>query len=203
MHFGDDPPLFSKPKGWVEPPRPQPRPPPPAAPPTYVAPPQPPQPPRPPSYPSYGTDTVHVNPLTQQQQPQAAPTPSGGSMDSIWNAVLAAGSSGAGAAAASASQPPQQQQQAQPPPKVDPTPRLAEAFKAAAQATLNKRLHASLSAIAQQAAAEGDEQLRLQATLRQRGEQLQQEVAALQVGRPRRAGGWRAGEGREPHVWWL
>ena len=58
---------------------------------------------------------------------------------------------------------------------------LASARTAAA-ATLNKRLQASLAALVQQAAAEGEEQLSLQASLRQRGEQLQAEVGALQVG---------------------
>lgn len=193
MHFGSDPPLFSKPKGWVEPPRPKPpppRPPPPVAQPSWGQL-QPPQPPQQAGYNPFGgaagVGTVHNNPLVSQpQQPSSALT---GDMDSVWNAVLAAsGGAAMGAAAASSSQQQQQQQvqqppppQPQPPPKEDPAPKLAAAFRAAAAATLNKRLHASLSAIAQQAAAEGDEQLRLQATLRQRGEQLQHEVAAMQV----------------------
>jgi hypothetical protein len=78
--------------------------------------------------------------------------------------------------------PPPQQQQPLKPPRENPAAKLSSAFRSAAAASLNKRLHASLTAIAQQAAAEGEDQLKLQASLRQRGEQLQAEVAALQVG---------------------
>jgi hypothetical protein len=78
--------------------------------------------------------------------------------------------------------PPPQQQQPLKPPRENPAAKLSAAFRSAASVSLNKRLHASLTAIAQQAAAEGEDQLKLQASLRQRGEQLQAEVAALQVG---------------------
>ncbi len=99
----------------------------------------------------------------------------------MWAAMMAAQDSGSS----------EQQQQPQPPPppppveptrKEDPSPKLSAAFRSAAVASLNKRLQASLAAIAQQAVAEAEEQLGVQATLRQRGEQLQSEITALQVG---------------------
>lgn len=117
-------------------------------------------------------------PASSSQQPSSADAAGGsGGFESVWNRVMNA----------NLQEPlqPLQQVPAKPPqpPRENPSAKLAAAFRSAAQATLNKRLHASLSALAQQAAAQGDEQLQLQATLRQRGLQLQSEVAALQVGR--------------------
>lgn len=201
MHFGSDPPLFSKPKNWPAQ----------AAPAAQAA--------RPPAYASPyggypngmaaaggGDDVYHAhNPLVQpsggsfQGQPSGSSAYSGasfssrppgsnppsmeppagsGGMDEVWAAMMVnAGQQGAAAQPAAQPKPPPPQ-----PPKENPAPKLAAAFRTAAAAALNRRLHASLTAIAQQAAAEGEEQLQLQATLRQRGEQLQSEVAALQVG---------------------
>lgn len=201
MHFGEDPPLFSKPKNWGQPPPPSRPTPAPAA----------------GGYPPYGhshgpgsaaaggpaAGEVHVhNPLAQasstsfgsvgtsaggsftsQPSPAKPPPPpptDASGFGSVWAAAVAA-SAGQGGGL----QPPQQHSQPAkppPPPKVNPSAELEAAFRRAAAAALNKRLHASLTALAQRAAAEADEQLRLQATLRQRGEQLQAEVAALQVG---------------------
>ena len=116
-------------------------------------------------------------PASSSQQPSLADAAgASGGFESVWNRVMNA----------NLQEPPQPLQPvpAKPPqpPRENPSAKLAAAFRSAAQATLNKRLHASLSALAQQAAAQGDEQLQLQATLRQRGLQLQSEVAALQVG---------------------
>ncbi len=191
MHFASDPPLFSKPKNYQAPP------------PTTT-------PQSHPGYPGFAnggtvrppglaagsaaataaSDVVHGHnpivssdsfmsagskPLASSSQPTGSADLSGG-FDSVWNRMQD-----------------QMQQQPEPPqppvvvkppqpPRENPSAKLAAAFRSAAQATLNSRLHASLSALAQQAAAQGDEQLQLQATLRQRGLQLQSEVAALQVG---------------------
>lgn len=199
MHFGEDPPLFSKPKNWGQ------QSPPARPPPTAAA----------GGYQPYGlshgpgstaaggqsSGEFHVhNPLAQASSTSfssvgtsaggsftTAPSPvkprppraDAGGFESVWAAAVAA-SAGQGGG----QQPPQQQTQpAKPPqpPKVNPSAELEAAFRRAASASLNKRLHASLTALAQRAAAEAEEQLRLQATLRQRGEQLQAEVAGLQV----------------------
>ncbi|EFN51831.1 hypothetical protein CHLNCDRAFT_139682 [Chlorella variabilis] len=77
-------------------------------------------------------------------------------------------------------QPPMAQPQ---PPKENTSAKLAAAFHTAALAALNKRLHASLTAVMQQTAGQAKAQLELQGTLRQRGEQLQSEVATLQAER--------------------
>ncbi|KAL4433713.1 hypothetical protein ABPG75_000154 [Micractinium tetrahymenae] len=205
MHFGEDPPLFSKPKNWGQPPPPSPSRPTPT--------------PAPAGYPHYGlshgpgstaagpaaaADEFHVhNPLAQASSnsfssvgtsaggsfttaPSAAkpPPPAAGSggFESVWAAAVAASAGQAGGL----QPPPQHSQQPAkpaPPPKENPSAKLEAAFRSAAAASLNKRLHASLAALAQRAAGEAEEQLRLQATLRQRGEQLQAEVAALQAER--------------------
>lgn len=197
MHFGEDPPLFSKPKNWGQAPLPsRPSPPPVAA-----------------GYPPYGgaaagaaaADEFHVhNPLAQASSnsfssvgtsaggsftaaPSAGkkpppPAADPGGFENVWAAAVAA-SAGQGGGL----QPPQQHSQPAkppPPPKENPSAKLEAAFRSASIASLNKRLHASLAALAQRAAAEAEEQLRMQATLRQRGEQLQAQVAALQVSAP-------------------
>lgn len=200
MHFGGDPPLFSKPKNWNQQQAQQ----------TAAAAAAAQQ-----QFGGSGSSNVFHghNPLAAQQpsfhsagsgasyssagsgpsftsgkppasiEPPAADVASGG-FESVWARMMAA----AGAAAAAQQQPQQAAQspavapQPAQPPRENPTAKLKEAFRTAAAAALNKRLHASLTAVAQEAAAQADEQLRLQATLRQRGEQLQSEVAALQVG---------------------
>jgi len=102
-------------------------------------------------------------------------------MAAVWGAVVA--QTGMGTSQQQQQPPVAAQPPAKPPPPRDDTSKkLAVAFRQAVAASLNKRLHASLTAVAQTVAAEADEQLRLQATLRQRGERLQAEVAALQVG---------------------
>lgn len=205
MHFGGDPPLFSKPKNWN------------AGSSGNLAAATAGQPPRPPLLHPYGgtgsssvgaeaaCDTLHVhNPLAQAgpsfgslsvgnsfssagaagtkpvatAEGPAANVATAGGFESVWAAMMAASGAQEQQQPVLQQQPPMAQPQ---PPKENTSAKLAAAFHTAALAALNKRLHASLTAVMQQTAGQAKAQLELQGTLRQRGEQLQSEVATLQV----------------------
>ena len=203
MHFGGDPPLFSKPKDWNAG----------ASSGTGPAPVQPSRPAAPRPYAVVGggagagpaDDTLHVhNPLAQAgpsfgqlsgstfSSVPAKPAPSSagsdatgasgglapGGFESVWAAMMVA--SGSQEQQAPSGQPPPPPP---PPPRENPSTKLGAVFRTAAVAALNKRVQASLAAVAHRVTAQAGEQLELQATLKQRGEQLQAEVAALQAER--------------------
>lgn len=198
IQFGQDPPLFSKPPGWVPPAPTQSQH-------SLQKPPQ--QPSRTQSPAKQQAEPHHhtfqaENPMYPRSQ-TPSPEPSGqGPINyapaNIWGSAMAAHQAAAGGAhtpnptpststfqtppSSQHSYPPQQpQQHKQQQPSADPSAAvIKDAFRKAATAALTKRLQSSIAAATTAAGSELDSLFNVQAQLTQRGEEIRKGVAALQ-----------------------
>ncbi|KAK9813095.1 hypothetical protein WJX72_008931 [[Myrmecia] bisecta] len=194
IQFGQDPPLFSKPKGWTLPPPVS------HASPSHAARPAQPPPAQQPATsgnanvfhaenpmirptPPYGsaspygsTSPYGVNPYGQQSSsayPQSSPADQSGG--NLWGAAVAA-SQGTSSSMHSAAQQPPTPPAKPPPPSVD----LNEVFRQTAIAALTERLQTTLASLNSQAASEMDALLETQNELSRRRGQIEQGIASMQ-----------------------